>query len=122
MANASLNVGLIGLGTVGSRVAERMLSWMAMNAGEVIVGGDSVPPCRILKVAGTRACVSPPPPFADSRLPRIPTARIPAMSDRVMGIRGGRAVVPDTIRSCYAAPFARSAQAVPPGGAGRRSV
>src|ERR1700726_283456 len=32
MANASLNVGLIGLGTVGSRVAERMLSWQGQLA------------------------------------------------------------------------------------------
>ena len=27
MTQAALNVGLIGLGTVGSRVAERMLTW-----------------------------------------------------------------------------------------------
>jgi homoserine dehydrogenase len=36
MAAGSLNVGLIGLGTVGSRVAERMLSWqpqLARRAG-----------------------------------------------------------------------------------------
>ena len=32
MANASLNVGLIGLGTVGSRVAERMLTWQVQLA------------------------------------------------------------------------------------------
>src|SRR5437773_8576494 len=29
MAQAALNVGLIGLGTVGARVAERMLTWQA---------------------------------------------------------------------------------------------
>src|SRR5579859_589602 len=36
MAAGSLNVGLIGLGTVGSRVAERMLTWqpqLARRAG-----------------------------------------------------------------------------------------
>jgi len=36
MADGSLNVGLIGLGTVGSRVAERMLTWqpqLARRAG-----------------------------------------------------------------------------------------
>ena len=36
MAKAALNVGLIGLGTVGSRVAERMLTWqpqLARRAG-----------------------------------------------------------------------------------------
>jgi homoserine dehydrogenase len=32
MTSASLNVGLIGLGTVGSRVAERMLSWQTQLA------------------------------------------------------------------------------------------
>jgi homoserine dehydrogenase len=32
MAHGSLNVGLIGLGTVGSRVAERMLTWQAQLA------------------------------------------------------------------------------------------
>jgi len=32
MASGSLNVGLIGLGTVGSRVAERMLTWQAQLA------------------------------------------------------------------------------------------
>ena len=32
MAVSSLNVGLIGLGTVGSRVAERMLTWQAQLA------------------------------------------------------------------------------------------
>jgi homoserine dehydrogenase len=32
MASASLNVGLIGLGTVGSRVAERMLTWQVQLA------------------------------------------------------------------------------------------
>ena len=36
MAATTLNVGLIGLGTVGSRVAERMLTWqpqLARRAG-----------------------------------------------------------------------------------------
>src|SRR4051794_1402992 len=32
MAAASLNVGLIGLGTVGSQVADRMLKWQAQLA------------------------------------------------------------------------------------------
>jgi len=32
MAQSPLNVGLIGLGTVGSQVAERMLAWQSQLA------------------------------------------------------------------------------------------
>ena len=32
MAQSALNVGLIGLGTVGSQVAERMLTWRSQLA------------------------------------------------------------------------------------------
>jgi hypothetical protein len=39
---------------------EWTVSWIARNAGAVMIGGFSLPPSRISNVAGTRAFVEPP--------------------------------------------------------------
>src|SRR2546430_1550938 len=86
MAVRPLNVGLIGLGTVGSQVAERMLSWgpqLSRRAG----GELCLPKGLVRGVAKRRAIeISPHPLTADP--PGI--LANPAREVREGGPRGGR--------------------------------